>query len=106
MERSNTQPEEDFKTLSLDTEEDFENTFNHPFVVKCKEIKEHIESLDIIETRKYLNSDIMKMSIIRLHDYYQQHISNIPNTSIVKKEIDGLLWYLDIQPEKLIVEIK
>jgi hypothetical protein len=106
MERSNTHPEEDFKTLSLDTEEEYENTFNHPFVVKCREIKEHIESLDIEDVREYLNSDIMKMSIIRLHDYYQQNISNIPNTSIIKKEIDGLLWYLDIPPERLIVKLK
>lgn len=111
MERSNTHTTEDeLENLTLGVEEEeqkeVKNTFNHPFCVLCKEMKDYIESADIEELREYLNSDSMKMSVIRLHDYYKQHIEDLPNTSIIKQEIDGILSYLTIAPEKLIVKLQ
>lgn len=103
MERSLTEP---IENLTLDVEEDEEkNTFNHPFCIQCRELKERIESANIEELREYMSSDSMKMSIIKLHDYYREHLADLPNTSIVKMEVDGILSYLQIAPEKLIVKL-
>lgn len=95
MERSDTHPEEDFETLSLDTENTENKEFNK-LVEICRDLHDRINENNIEDLRKHFQSNGMKMEVIRLHDYYRKHIKDLDNSNIVKQEIDCVLDWLGI----------
>ena len=111
MERSLTHHEEDFEykeleSLSLGLEKDeeeikidTETTENKEFnklVDICRDLHDRINENNIDDLRKHFQSNGMKMEVMRLHDYYRQHIKDLDNSNIVKQEIDCVLDWLGI----------
>lgn len=77
---------------------------NHPFYLQCKAFHERLREYDIDEVRKYLLSDEMKFSLMQLHDQYRREIADLPNDNLIKQEIDTILWYLEIPPNKFLID--
>lgn len=77
---------------------------DHPLTQVCKRLHEKIQSYDIDELKEYLQSKQMKKKIEKLHEEYFELVNDIPNDSILKQEIDTLLWYLDIPPVRFLID--
>lgn len=77
---------------------------DHPITQLCKRLHEKIQSYEINELKEYLKSKKNKKNIEKLHEQYYELIDDIPNESILKQEIDGLLWYLDIPPNRFLID--
>lgn len=77
---------------------------NHPFYIQCKAFHKKLREYDIDEVRKYLLSDEMKLSLMKLHDEYRREIADLPNNNLIKQEIDTIMWYLGIPLNKFLID--
>jgi len=104
MEIENNDEEEKKMITQLDNLQMNTKWEDHPFYDVCKKLQEQIQEHDIEELKKYLQTDAMKFTLMKLHDEYRKHIEPMDNESPVKQEIDGILWYLDIYPYKYSID--
>jgi len=77
---------------------------DHPLTQVCKRLHEKIQSYEIDELKEYLQSKQNKKNIEKLHEKYFELINEIPNDSVLKQEIDTILWYLDIPPVRFLID--
>ena len=68
----------------------------HPFLTVCRKIHRRVNGHQIDDLRKYMNSNGMKYTIMKLHDEYKNQILPMDNSNPVKQEVDCLLSYLGI----------
>lgn len=68
----------------------------HPFLTVCRKIHRRINGHQIDDLRKYMNSNGMKYTVMKLHDEYKKEILPMDNSNPVKQEVDCLLSYLGI----------
>ena len=68
----------------------------HPFLTVCRKIHRRINGHQIDDLRKYMNSNGMKYTIMKLHDEYKNQILPMDNSNPVKQEVDCLMSYLGI----------
>ena len=68
----------------------------NPFLTICRKIHRRINGHQIDDLRKYMNSNGMKYTIMRMHEEYKNQILPMDNSNPVKQEVDCLMSYLGI----------
>ena len=68
----------------------------HPFLTVCRKIHRRINGHRIEDLRKYMNSNGMKYTIMKMHEEYKKEILSMDNSNPVKQEVDCLMDYLNI----------